>query len=71
MIERHILTENLKEKKGDPKIAKQIRENSRGPALTKEEVERDITHRSFGEIDGSGDFATAEQIEKRGGTNCI
>jgi len=63
LIERHILTENLTEKKGDLKIAKQIRENSRNLAKTKKEIERDIARRSFGEIDVDEDFATMEKIK--------
>jgi len=63
LAERHILTENLTEGKGDPKIPAQIRERSRKMAKTRKEVEQDIARRSFGEIRNDRDFATDEKIE--------
>jgi hypothetical protein len=63
LIERHILTESLADKKGDSKIARQIRENSRNLAKTKKEVEKDIARRSFGEIDDADGFPTVEVIK--------
>ncbi len=62
LIERHILTEDLTDEKGDPKIAQQIRENSRKLAETREEVEKDIARRSFGEI-GEGTVLASEKIK--------
>ena len=63
LVERHIVTEHLTDKKGDPKIAAQIRENSRNLAATKKEVEKDIARRSFGELDSSdGSVLAAEKI---------
>jgi len=63
LVERHIITEDLTGKMGDSKIAGQIRENSRKLAATKEAVEKDIARRSFGEIDDSKGFATAETLK--------
>jgi hypothetical protein len=61
LAERHIVTENLTESKGDPKIATQIRERSRKLAKTKKEVEQDIARRSFGEI-GEGDSVQSSEV---------
>jgi len=64
LVERHIVTENLTEGKGNTKFPKQMRENSRRLAKTKKEVERDIARRSFGEIDDeAANFAMVEEIE--------
>jgi len=62
LIERHILTENLTKGKGKDEFATQIRENSRRLAKTREEVEKDIARRSFGEIEGKDDYATVEKL---------
>jgi hypothetical protein len=63
LIERHLLTENLSNKEGDTKIARQIRESSRNLAKTKEEIEKDIAKRSFGEINIGEGIATSEKIK--------
>jgi len=63
LVERHIVTENLTDGKGDPGIAARIRENSRRLARSKADVEKDITRRSFGEVQSGKDFATSEKIE--------
>ena len=63
LIERHIVTEHLTEGKGKSETAAQIRENSRKLAKTKEEVEKDIERRSFGEIEGNDGIETVERIE--------
>lgn len=62
LAERHILTENLTENKGDPKISTQIRDNSRSLAKTRKEVEQDIARRSFGEIESNDSLASAEKL---------
>ena len=70
LIERHIVTEKPIEK--DDKEAKkdnmrgtetaaQIRKNSRKLAKTRDEVEKDIARRSFGEIE-QDELSTAEKI---------
>lgn len=63
LVERHILTENLGDKDRESKIANQIRENSRNLARTKKEVEKDITRRSFNEINVEQDqIETSEPL---------
>lgn len=62
LVERHIVTENLTEGKSDLQSAAQIRENSRKLAKSRDEVEKDIARRSFGEIKGDENFASVEKI---------
>ena len=63
LIERHIVTENLTEGKGDSDVAKQIRDNSHRLGKPRNEIEQDIARRSFGEIDNNDGIDTAERIE--------
>jgi hypothetical protein len=58
LVEQHMLTEVLGEKQSDSGVAALVRRRSRQMALPREEVEKEIARRSFGEIEGDTIFSS-------------
>ena len=61
LFEVRIRTEHLTEKKGNPKVAAYIKEQSRNMAPTREEVENDLSSREFKIIPDGDDTPIAEE----------
>lgn len=63
LIERHIVTENLTEGKGNPDIPNRIRANSRKLAHSKAKVEENIRNRSLKILNGTESISTSEELD--------